>query len=311
MLFRRPIRIAIIGLGKIAVDQHLPALAASRDFRLVAGCSLNAPEVPFPVYGDVAEMFSRHPEIDAVSVCTPPRARFALAAQALNAGKHVFLEKPPAATLGEAEALKDLARARRLSLLASWHSRHAGAVAKARPWLATRQVASVLIHWKENVRQWHPGQPWIFEAGGMGVFDPGINALSILTALLPRRVAVTGADLHIPGNCAMPIQAELEMMSGETSIRAEFDFLQADLQTWEMTLTTIGGETLKLLWGGAELHINGKAVLKGADVEYASLYRQFAELIRHRDSDADFEPLRIVADAMLIGRRIPAPDYIE
>ena len=34
--------------------------------------------------------------------------------------------------------------------------------------------------------RWHPGQEWIWQAGGFGVFDPGINALSIVTRILPR-----------------------------------------------------------------------------------------------------------------------------
>lgn len=309
-MFSRPIKLGIIGLGKIAIDQHLPAVAQSRDFKLVAGCSLAAPEVPFPVYATLEEMLKRHPDITAVSVCTPPLARFPLAMQAIGAGRHVFLEKPPAATLGEAEVLRDAAAAARVTLFASWHSRYAAAVERARQWLAARTIRTVTIHWKENIRQWHPGQAWIMQAGGMGVFDPGINALSILTHLMPKRVVVRKADLHVPQNCEAPIQAELDMLSGDIAIRAEFDFLQADVQTWEMIIATDGGE-LKLSWGGAQLDIDGRQVFKGTDVEYAGLYGQFAKLMRAKRSDADFEPLRIVADATLIGRPFVAPAYIE
>ena len=45
----------------------------------------------------------------------------------------------------------------------------------------------LLVTWKEDVRHWHPGQQWIWEAGGFGVFDPGINALSIVTKIMPDR----------------------------------------------------------------------------------------------------------------------------
>ncbi|MEI9903877.1 MAG: hypothetical protein WDN06_07725 [Asticcacaulis sp.] len=68
---------------------------------------------------------------------------------------------------------------------------------------------------------------------------------------------------------------------------------------------------LKLSWGGAQLDIDGAMVFKGEDVEYAGLYGQFARLIRAKKSDADVEPLRIVADATLIGRPHAAPAYIE
>ena len=42
-----------------------------------------------------------------------------------------------------------------------------------------RTIRTLTVAWKEDVRIWHPGQAWIWKAGGLGVFDPGINALSI------------------------------------------------------------------------------------------------------------------------------------
>ncbi len=56
---------------------------------------------------------------------------------------------------------------------------------KVREWCAARALTRVGYYLeKEDVRRWHPGQDWIWEAGGFGVFDPGINALSILTEVL-------------------------------------------------------------------------------------------------------------------------------
>ena len=45
----------------------------------------------------------------------------------------------------------------------------------------------------------------MLQPGGLGVLDPGINALSILTALIPTPLSVTSARFHIPSNCATPI----------------------------------------------------------------------------------------------------------
>jgi D-galactose 1-dehydrogenase len=128
-----------------------------------------------------------------VSLCTPPQPRHALAHLALAAGKHVMLEKPPGATLSEVEDLRLTAAERGLTLQTTWHSRYAQGVAPAREWLADKTIKSVRIDWREDVRVWHPGQTWIWEAGGLGVFDPGINALSIATAILPRPFFLTGA----------------------------------------------------------------------------------------------------------------------
>ncbi|MFX5656779.1 hypothetical protein ABTE24_21610, partial [Acinetobacter baumannii] len=44
----------------------------------------------------------------------------------------------------------------------------------------------VKVIWREDVRHWHPDQEWIWQPGGLGVFDPGINALSIVTEILPQ-----------------------------------------------------------------------------------------------------------------------------
>src|SRR3546814_14231220 len=97
-----------------------------------------------------------------------------------------MLEKPPAATTTEISALADHARARGVTLFATWHSREAAGVAGARDWLSDKRIRAAHIRWKEDIRRWHPGQEWILDAGGFGVFDPGINALSILRLEGPR-----------------------------------------------------------------------------------------------------------------------------
>ena len=309
---RKPLNIGLIGLGKIAVDQHIPAINANPGLKLVAGSSPNNRPAGLKAYDTYADMIAAHPEIEAVAVCTPPQVRHRIAAEVIRSGRHVFLEKPPAATLGEAEALKALAVKQGVTLLASWHSRFAPAVEAARQWVQSRPLASVTVTWKENVRQWHPGQAWIFQAGGMGVFDPGINSLSILTRLLPEAVIVRTADLHIPVNCEAPIQVEMDLTTESgLPIRAEYDFLQTGLQTWDIRVESAAGETLVVSLGGAQLAIGGQTMPQPKEAEYPGLYAHFLDLVRSKQSDADFAPLRIVADAMLIGRRIAAPEYVE
>ena len=311
-VFSKPLKIGIVGLGKIVVDQHIPVIHANKKLELVAGCSPASRPDGVKAYNTLDEMLAAHPDIEAVSVCTPPQVRHAIAKQVIAAGRHCFLEKPPAATLGEAEDIKAAAVAKGVSLLASWHSRYAPAVESARAWIRARAIKDIKIVWKENVRQWHPGQKWIFEAGGMGVFDPGINSLSILTHIVPDAVLVKKADLHIPVNCEAPIQVEMDMISaGGVPIRAEYDFLQTGIQTWSIYAEAQSGERMAIHLGGAELEIDGKIVSKEKEAEYAGLYAHFHDLVRNKTSDADFSPLRIVSDAMLLGKRINAPEYIE
>jgi D-galactose 1-dehydrogenase len=205
----------------------------------------------------------------------------------------------------------DLAQEKRLALFATWHSREASAVEPARKWLATRKIRSVLVTWKEDVRVWHPGQAWIWKAGGLGVFDPGINALSIITRILPQPLVLKDAELSFPSNCETPIAAELTMQGPEEiPVRAEFDFRQTGPQSWDIDVDTASGHLL-LSKGGSVMHVDGKAVVQEPDSEYASLYASFAPLVRERRLDVDLAAFRLVADAFMCGRRVTVDPFIE
>lgn len=297
------LRLAIVGLGKIARDQHLPAVARLPDVAVAAVVSRNATLDGVPGFATLEELFASDVAVDAVALCTPPQVRRAQAALALAAGKHVMLEKPPGATVSELAPLIATARDQGLTLFATWHSRHAPAVEPARAFLAANRPLAVRIDWREDVRVWHPGQDWIFEAGGLGVFDPGINALSILTRILPRPVFLRAAGLAFPANREAPIAAELDLADAAgLPIRAEFDFLQSGPQSWDMRIETEGG-TLLLSAGGAKLDHDGRALVDEPEAEYPALYRRFADLVSRRESDVDLAPLQLVADAFLLGRR--------
>ena len=167
------------------------------------------------------------------------------------------------------------------------------------------------MRWRENVREWHPGQSWIWEPGGLGVFDPGINALSILTRILPEAIVLTEATLDVPANCATPIAAELMGRVGESGrFRAELDFLQEGRQTWSIDVVTDVG-TLSLAQGGAALEISGSSQNIGPSREYPSIYRRFAALVRAGECEVDAAPLALAADAFLIGRQRMVADFIE
>jgi D-galactose 1-dehydrogenase len=233
----------------------------------------------------------------------PPQFRYDAALRALEAGKHVFLEKPPGATISEVEDLKRIAAKKGVSLLASWHSRYAPAVEQAREFLAASPLHSMTVTWKEDVRHWHPNQAWIWEAGGLGVFDPGINALSIVTHILPKPVFLTAATLEFPENRDAPIAASLSFSNADKlKVEAVFDWRQTGKQSWDIEAETAGG-AMRLADGGARLFIDGKLVHDEPEQEYPELYRRFADIIKAGESDADISPLTHVADAFMLGKR--------
>jgi D-galactose 1-dehydrogenase len=218
-----------------------------------------------------------------------------------------MLEKPPGQTLAEVHELQAMAARAGVTLYATWHSRQARAVAAAKAWLAGRQVRGAHVTWREDVRKWHPGQDWVFEPGGMGVFDPGINALSILTGILPMQVHVTGAVLEYPANRDTPIAARLTFSGGVT---AEFDWRQEGPQTWDIEVVTDGGP-MTLRFGGNELWIGGTKTEGAADImgEYPALYARMAALVHGGESDVDLVPMVHVADAMTLGKRVTVAPF--
>ncbi len=104
--------IAIVGLGAAARHIHLPAYRKLRDLRVVGGADSDpaaaASGFPFPVFASAEEMLARtKPEI--VAIVTPPRSHFELTRMALEAGCHVFCEKPFMESLEEADRIAGLA----------------------------------------------------------------------------------------------------------------------------------------------------------------------------------------------------------
>ncbi len=276
-----------------------------QDYYRLAIASRNAQGDGVHNYPDLGAMLAGEPDLDAVILCQPPQARYHAARQALLAGKHVFLEKPPGATVSEVEALIALAKAQNVTLYASWHSRYAAAVAQAKAWIAQRRIERISIQWREDVRHWHPGQPWIWEAGGFGVFDPGINALSILTEIVPEPVTLLSASLEVPSNKDAPIGATLAMATASGApIDTVFDWRQTGPQTWDIAVDTDNGSLL-LSEGGNMLRLDGEVQMQAPDEEYFAMYRRFVDLVATRTIDADIAPLRLVADAFLCGRHCP------
>lgn len=298
-----PINLAIVGVGKIVRDQHLPAVAKNDDYRLIAAASRHGTVDGIDNFKSIEEMLAAVPAIEAVSLCMPPQYRYEAAEKALSAGKHVFLEKPPGATLSEVADLESLAASKGLTLFASWHSRYAPAVEAAKTFLAGTVIRSMRVIWKEDVRHWHPNQDWIWQAGGLGVFDPGINALSIVTHILPRPVFIAAATLEFPENRDAPIAAAMTFSDARgLDLAAEFDWRQTGKQSWDIVAETEAGEMV-LSEGGAKLSIDGKLVHEEPEQEYPMLYKRFADLVKSGTSDVDLAPLRHVADAFMLGRR--------
>jgi len=300
-------KIAVIGIGKISQDQHLPVIRKSDRFELAATVSgRGVASDGLPVFRTAGELYRSLPEVKLVAICTPPSVRHAYVREALDAGCDVLMEKPPTPTISELNDLVSYAEAKGRVLFQTWHSRYNRAVDRARDVLAADGVRSVRIDWRESVRKWHPGQDWVWEPGGFGVCDPGINALSIFTKIMPFPVFVEKADLKFPSNRGTPVDATIRFKSGVIDgpeMSAHFNWLEETGEVWTITIETGRGETLALEKGGTVLKIDGRTEVEAPSEEYERIYEHFAQLLDDKRSEVDGSPLLLTADAFLLGAR--------
>lgn len=291
-----PISIAVYGLGKIAFDQHIPAIEASNDFHLAATISQSKTIPDVPYFSTLNELAESPTEVDAIALCMPPNPRHRLAMKVIDAGYDLLLEKPPCATVHEAETLFDAAQNASVTIFASWHSKFAPMVAMAREWVSENECDHFQVVWNENVIKWHPGQKWVSESGGFGILDTGINAFSILNAIFDLDFFFEKVSFKRPLNWETPISASFQMRSTTGLVgEVNFDWLVPGSDIWEIRFFSKSNKMV-LSQGGHKMFINDAPVSAQLpeNGEYTALYNHFSHLIRNRLSDFDTAPLRFV-----------------
>lgn len=122
MTVRRP-RITVVGTGWWATTRHLPSLASYDGAELMAVCDVRperaravAERFGVPVATTDLTSLLASEQVDGVVVATPHTTHYALARAALDAGAHVFVEKPLTTTAAEAWDLVETAEAKGLHL---------------------------------------------------------------------------------------------------------------------------------------------------------------------------------------------------
>lgn len=142
---RRPVRLGVIGCGRVAQVAHLPALEKADGIELVAVCDPSrdvveavARRYAVPVTATDQERLLADETVEAVLVAAPDRFHAAIATAALAAGKHVLVEKPLASTEQEAAALAELVDRTDLVLQVGAMKRHDEGVQYARRFVHER-----------------------------------------------------------------------------------------------------------------------------------------------------------------------------
>ncbi len=134
-------------------------------------------------------------QIEAVAIATPVSTHFDLAMQALEAGKHVLVEKPITATSEQAKQLIEEAERRKLVLMVDHTFVYTGAVRKIREMIERNELGD--IYYYDSVRV----NLGLFQHDVDVIWDLAVHDLAIMDYVLPSHpyeVSATGMS-HIPG----------------------------------------------------------------------------------------------------------------
>jgi D-galactose 1-dehydrogenase len=296
----------------------------SANLRAIASASpcieLTKPDVV--QYRDYRELLMRE-DIDAVSINTPPSSHYGIAMDALNAGKDVLVEKPPALNSRQCMEMITLAIERHQVLFMAFHARYHTSIDELRHRLRGKEVTRLDITYRENVRNYHDPSEWIFDpqiAGGGVLMDSGINAISVATHALPpgfkyeikRTVLVYLADQSVE------TAATVEFTIGRQGRgHLEMDWLHEGSERRMIKVSTTSGNEYSLDLISDELRKNG-VVVKSDGIaqrtrvdqrsEYKALYEDFADHIVARRSSVSDTEITFIEDAYRMARSIYSGD---
>ena len=193
-------RIGFVGCGRAVVDLHLPALRRAGGFEVVAvadveparAAAVAGEHASARAYADAAALAADE-RVQLVAVCSPPSAHAEAAHAALDAGRHVFVEKPLTLDPAEADALVDAAAGR--TAITGFNLRLHRQVLAAREALAAGRLGGLRLvraHWSAAARP----SGWRMDPslGGGALWEMGIHQLDLwrLLAGEPEDLGATG-----------------------------------------------------------------------------------------------------------------------
>ncbi len=313
------IQLGLVGLGNNGIIHHAALMTPGQfDFALAAAAD-PASKVELDtsrtkLYSDFYNLLD-DPDVDAVSINTPPNTHFSFVMAALEAGKHVLVEKPPALQLDHIEQMIDTAHQVGKVLFMGFHSRYNPNIPMARHHLDGKDITGIDIRYSEDVLYYHKDGGWIFDpaiAGGGVLMDSGVNALSMIEELRPGiEYKVTDASLQIPDDFSVETKADVTFSFGtERHGTLSMDWM-SDTEQRQISFATSDGDTLTLDIVKNQMTRNGQFLDGTPDSEqsrvdwlgeYRAMYREFARHIRTAKSLTSTSELSFISQAYDIAR---------
>ena len=207
------LRVGVIGAGSIA-NMHLKSYVANADVELVGIYDQNrerareqAERYGAPhAFASLKELLE-HPDIDAVSICTWNNSHAELAVAALDAGKHVLIEKPLSKTVAEAEAIAEAAARSGAKVQVGFVRRFSSNAKVLKSFIDAGELGEIYFAKATNVRRIGNPGGWFADSersGGGPLIDIGVHVLDLCWYMMgsPKAVTVSGVTYNKLGNRA-------------------------------------------------------------------------------------------------------------
>ncbi len=241
------LRIGVIGCGNISTT-YLRNAALFRGLKLAACADLSFDmakhrAAEFDLRAMTVDELLKSDEIDLVLNLTVPNAHFDVSMSALSAGKHVFTEKPLAATAAQGRILVEEAGCRKLAL-GSAPDTFLGAAGRLSRRLVDegaigRPVAGTAFMMGRGMEHWHPNPQFFYQPGGGPVLDMGPYYVTMLVSLLgPARRVMAITAIGSPErtiSTAGPLQGTSFAVNTPTTAMALVEFVSGTVATIAMS----------------------------------------------------------------------------
>ncbi|MET9023269.1 Gfo/Idh/MocA family oxidoreductase [Actinopolymorpha sp. NPDC004070] len=205
------VRIGVVGVGSIAA-LHLKAYQNNPRAELVAVADINAERAnsvakqwgAARAYSDAAELFA-DPDVDAVSICTWNNTHAELAIAAVQAGKHVLVEKPMCRTYAEAQQLEDVVNAHDRVVQVGFVRRHSANCRVLKSFIDAGDLGDIYYAKASCIRRMGNPGGWFANksiSGGGPLIDIGVHVIDLCWYLMgtPRVTSVSANTYEKLGN---------------------------------------------------------------------------------------------------------------